>query len=97
MSDDENGARPLAAVSGRAVAGDANNDQRSAQVRHVRPLLLEWLAAREPARCTRCAGRSDPPQRWSLDTPRPATFAELVELGAVDTDALAVPVVGGAR
>jgi len=39
--------------------------------------------------------------RWVLAAPRPATFAEMVEMGAIDVDELAVPVgvldaIGGA-
>ncbi len=34
----------------------------------------------------------DRPRCWSLSVPRPATFAEMVELGAIDVNDLAVPV-----
>lgn len=101
--------RPPAGAEGResCIVGDAgtkvSNSQRQVEgegPRHVtegrRPLLLQWLAARnqpqtEITRSRDFGGHGS----WVLDVPRPATFAELLELGAIDTAALAIPA-GGA-
>mgnify|MGYP003443229246 CR=1 FL=1 len=49
-------------------------------------VALQWF---EDHGMTPPARRCD---RWVLTTPRPATFAELVELGAIELADLAVPV-----
>lgn len=90
-------------VVGDAAGTEVSNSQRQLEgegPRHVtegrRPLLLQWLAARnqpqtEITRSRDFGGHGS----WVLDVARPATFTELLELGVIDTDALAIPVGAG--
>jgi hypothetical protein len=57
-----------------------------------RPLLLQWLAARNQSQTeVRTCPHFGRHRSWALDVPRPATFEELLELGVFDGADLAIP------